>query len=85
MALTTTALNAHLRTIVATHFTANDAGLTRFLETLRDYAIAGGVNEKEAARTIARLAFQQVIGRAPTANDLHILTNHSVEGGKDVL
>lgn len=85
MALTNAQLNSHLRAIVVQHFTGNEEGLTRFLETCRDYAVVGGANEKEASRTIAREVFSRVVGRALTADDVHLLTNHKVNGGGAVL
>lgn len=84
MALTQTQLNAHLRAITVQVFTRNEKALPRFLETCVAYANAGGAAEKEAARTIAREVWERVLGRPPTAADLHVLQRHRVDGG-DVL
>ena len=82
MALTQAQLNAQLRLIVAAHFTGNDGGMRRFLETCRDHANAGGANEKEASRTLAREVYQRVIGRVPTVRDIHWMTTHRIDGGE---
>jgi hypothetical protein len=85
MALTPTQLNAHLRAIVIQHFTDIEQDLIRFLETCRDYALAGGVDEREAARIIAREALQRALGRNLTVGDIHILQGHRIRSGGDVL
>lgn len=78
MALTPTQVNAHLRLIL-------EEGFRRFLLTCRDYAAAGGPDEKEAARLIAREAYERVIGHPPTTADIHVLQKHRVGTGGDLL
>lgn len=85
MPLTTNQLNAHLRTIVIASFSPQalnvltDETRTALLYLVRAcifYARGGGVDEKEAARTIARSLIERLTGHAITAPELHYLQNH---------
>lgn len=82
MALSAAQLNAHIRSIVADELDAErrtNPAVVRFFiaAALRHYRL-GGVDNQEAAQTVARFVWQQVIGRSPTQQDLHEFLNHVV-------
>lgn len=81
MALTTAQLNAHIRDMIVDRLVVegpdlNGAALRFLLRACADHANLGGADNLEAAKTSAQFLFETVIGRAATADDLHLLKNH---------
>lgn len=81
MAITVNQRNAALFDIMALLFTNDDSALDVFLRACVAYHKAGNATAKEAAVTLAQLAYERVVGRALTAADIHLLTNHRAESG----
>lgn len=81
MAITTAQRNAALFDIMGLLFDHDDSALAVFLRACVAYYKGGTATEKEAAVTLAQLAYQSVVGHALTAADLHLLTNHKAESG----
>lgn len=81
MAITTAQRNAALFDIMGLLFTNDESALDVFLRACVAYHRGGTANEKEAAVTLSKLAYERVVGRTPTVADLHMLTNHLAESG----
>lgn len=79
MALTQAQLNTHLRTMLLNqipHEEDNMAVLRFFLKACVRHARVGNGDNAEAAKTVARVVFENVIGRSMTADDAHYLRSH---------
>lgn len=81
MAITTAQRNAALFDIMGLLFTNDESALDVFLRACVAYHKAGNATAKEAALTLAQLAYERVVGRTLTARDLHMLQNHRAESG----
>lgn len=81
MAITTAQRNAALFDIMGLLFNNDDSALDVFLRACVAYYKGGTVTQKEAAVTLAQLAYQSVVGHALTAIELHELTQHRAERG----
>jgi hypothetical protein len=80
MALTIAEENAELRQIIGRLFDLyhTDEVLHPFLHACNQHARVGVAADKEAARTFADMAYERVIGRPLTQQDIHELHNHRV-------
>jgi hypothetical protein len=86
VALTTAQQNAHLRQImnrVANNIEEQDETFMALLRGCIAHVRAGGADNIEAGKLWGRLLFESVIGRSPTADDLHRLLRHHATNADD--
>lgn len=80
MALTQAQLNAHLRTMVLDQLPLEKnkrEAILFFLRACITHYRTAGPDNQEAARTVGQFMYEQFIGRAATAADLHLLRKHA--------